>query len=76
MQGEIIRAKRKERDMTQVELAFRAGINPATLSQLETGVRTPTMATVEKIAAALNMTVSELLSGPTDPKAEARLVTL
>jgi transcriptional regulator with XRE-family HTH domain len=61
--------------MTQVELAYRASINPATLSQIETGVRTPTMGSVEKIAAALNMTASELLKGPTDPKAGAPLAT-
>lgn len=53
--GQRIRDLRNERHMSQEELAFKAGISPAHLGQIERALKNPTIDTVAKIAAALNI---------------------
>ena len=61
--GSIILDARKSRGMGQNTLAKRAGMTPAQLCQFEKGRVSPTLRTLERIAAALDMTVVEFLSG-------------
>lgn len=57
--GRTIRHARKKADLTQTELAARAGIDQGDLSRLETGqgVRGATIAIVERVAQALGREV-------------------
>ena len=56
-----IRAWREHRGLTVKALAEEAGIAPAYLSQLETGKRAGTVATVKKLADALGVRVDDLV---------------
>ena len=49
------------RDITQVELAQRAGMQPAAISQFESGTRTPAFDSLIKMADAMNITVDYLI---------------
>ena len=49
---------RKSLGITLTELADRVGIRAATICEIETGKRTPTLATFMKIAEALGMEVT------------------
>ncbi len=64
--GEIILQKRKEKRVSQVDLAKRAGVNRTYLSMIENGKSSPTFDVVVKIARSLGMSISDLL---TDEKA-------
>ena len=46
---------RKQKGMSQAELAEKANINRTTLSKVETGIRNATIGTLEKIATALDL---------------------
>ena len=52
---------RKERKLTQQELAKRAGISQQTISFLESERNTPTQSTLRLLASALGCTVAELM---------------
>ena len=60
--GLRIRQLRNEKHMSQEELAFKAGISPAHLGQIERAVKNPTIDTIGKIASALDVPVTELFS--------------
>ena len=49
------------RDLTQTELASRAGMMPAAISQFESGTRVPAFDSLVKMADALNITVDYLI---------------
>ena len=51
--GENVRRLRKERGLSQEELAFRAGMKRSYLSDLERGTRNPTVRAMGRLAAAL-----------------------
>jgi len=55
-----IKELRTRADMTQEELAKKSGLPQSHISRLENGQHSPSHATVEKLAAALNVPVSEL----------------
>jgi len=55
---------RQRAQLSQLELAWRAGLTPATISRLENGRQLPNLVTVEKLAAALCVPADKLL-GPT-----------
>ena len=64
--GEKIKIAREKMDWSQSELAKRAGVQPSTISQIESGARKkPTIDVLQKISTALSSTVSQLL-GTTD----------
>ncbi len=67
---EQLRRLRKERGLSQARLAARADLNPTTVNQVETGQRAPTVQTLEKLAAALEVNVADLLESES-PKAAA-----
>lgn len=58
--GRAIRDLRRARDETQEALAPHAGITPKTLSLIERGEANPTWGTVQGIADALGVPISEL----------------
>ncbi len=68
MIGEEVRRRRKELGLTGAQLAERAGLAPSAVSQIETGRRTPSSASVLKIAEGLGVGVGELY-----PKVQPRL---
>jgi transcriptional regulator with XRE-family HTH domain len=59
--AEKIRRIRKERNMSQEELAFKAGLNRAYVGYIERGERKPSVDTLSKLAKALKVKLSELL---------------
>jgi len=60
--GEVLRALRIERKLTQEQLGFVAGVQRKSISLLELGSRAPSLATVLRIAKALNVEPGELVS--------------
>ena len=52
--GQAVRARRLELDMSQTELAKRAGMTQYAVSRLEAGGTVPTIGVLERLAAALN----------------------
>ena len=65
--GLRIREFRQQAGLTQEKLAWAAGIAPAFLGQVERGVKSPTVKTLDKIAGALHISVGELFTGPFNP---------
>ncbi len=59
--GERLRALRKEAGLTQKELGERLGVSASMIGQYETNLRKPKFETLEKIAAVLNVSISEFL---------------
>jgi transcriptional regulator with XRE-family HTH domain len=59
-----LRALRDAQGLTQAVLAERAGIPRATLAHLETGAGNPTLLVTIGIAAALNVSIEELVGPP------------
>jgi transcriptional regulator with XRE-family HTH domain len=66
--GQQIRRLREAKGWNQAELAVYAGIGPSGVSQIETSKRNPSAATLQKIAEALGVEISDLF-----PKVEAPL---
>ena len=59
--GKHIRLLRKDRGWRQIDLAELAGINENYVSDLELGRKEVCLRTIEALATAFDMTVSELL---------------
>jgi CheY-like chemotaxis protein len=58
--GVAIKTKRTSMRISQEELAYRAGLHRTYVSDLERGARNPSMDTIEKLARALQLSVSTL----------------
>jgi transcriptional regulator with XRE-family HTH domain len=58
--GAQIRRLRKAKDWTVAQLAVYAGMSPSAVSQIETGRRSPTAASMAKLARALEVEVRDL----------------
>lgn len=61
--GSIIKKLREDRSLTQTELAQKLCVSDKTISKWETGKGYPDITLIEPLAAALNVSVMELLSG-------------
>lgn len=61
--GAIIKRLREQRGVTQAELAETLNVSAKTVSKWETGKGYPDITLIEPIAAALNVSVMELISG-------------
>ncbi|ACV63073.1 transcriptional regulator, XRE family [Desulfofarcimen acetoxidans DSM 771] len=61
VRGEQIRALREERGYTLQELARRANLSFSYLSEIERGSKKPSLKTIEKLAAVLNVAKSQLV---------------
>ena len=60
--GKRVRELRKKRKFTQEKLAELAGIDISYLGNIERGTENPTVATLEKLAAALSMKSYQILN--------------
>lgn len=67
--GRNVRALREARDLTQAQIAKLAGLPRATWANLESGAANPTLAVLDRVAAAFQVTIEELIAAP---RAEAR----
>lgn len=56
-----IRAFRKLKGLTQIELAEKIGISVAILGSIERGTRTPDLPTLEKISRILELSIEEII---------------
>lgn len=65
--GAQIRRRREQRGLSSAELARRAGLSKATLSQLEAGRGNPTIETLDALAIALRIPLTDLLARDVDP---------
>lgn len=54
---------RRSRKMTQVELADKAGLTPAAVSQIENDLRSPMLETAKNLATALGVSIDYLVYG-------------
>ncbi|NAS24341.1 helix-turn-helix domain-containing protein [Herbidospora sp. NEAU-GS84] len=75
--GRRLRDLREAKGMSLSALARAAGVGKATMSGLETGTRNPTMETLWKVTAALEVPLTALLSSPAvlpDVAVEGRLL--
>lgn len=59
--GEILKKLRKERQLTQIELAKISGIGQQTISNIESGRNEPSADSIRLLAVALQVSTSELL---------------
>ena len=57
-----LKTLRARRGLTQTALANRAGVHQVTIARLESGTRRPGLAVLEKLAKALRVNVSDLLT--------------
>jgi transcriptional regulator with XRE-family HTH domain len=81
--GTEIRRRRQEQGLTGAQLAARAGMAPSAVSQIETGRRVPSSASVAKLAEALGIEAGALfrksqesLPSPAAAEMEATLRTI
>jgi len=58
----VLRKLRLEKGLSQEAFAFEAGIHRTYVSQLERGLKSPSLKTIQKIATVLNITLSELMA--------------
>ena len=61
--GERIRKLRRAKGWRQIDLAEHSGVHEVHISDLERGTREAGLRTIQRIAVALGITVSEMLKG-------------
>ena len=52
---------RRKKKMSQFDLAEKAGVSQACVSQVERGIKNPTLGTLRKISAALGVSIKTLI---------------
>ncbi|HEX6591325.1 MAG TPA: helix-turn-helix transcriptional regulator [Moraxellaceae bacterium] len=60
--GSVVRQYREQRRWSQEVLADAAGLNRSYLGEIERGVAVPSLATIAKLAGALELSLSELMA--------------
>jgi len=60
--GEKVRLLRVKQNLSQEELAFRAGLHRTYIGMIERAEKNITLINIEKLAKALNTSIAELLS--------------
>ena len=58
--GKRIRKARRDKKMSQEELADRVGLHYTTISRIEKGISNPPVQTIDKISKALKVQLSDL----------------
>ena len=66
--GKFITQKRKEKNLTQEQLADKIGVSNKTISKWETGKCMPDYSVIELLCEELNITLAELMNGEEDEK--------
>jgi transcriptional regulator with XRE-family HTH domain len=61
--GEEIRERRKQRNLSQEDLALQAGVHPNVVGRIERGIYNPSVLVLNAIATKLNTSVLELFTG-------------
>ena len=74
--GQRIKTLRKSKHLLQSELAEKVGIDVKYLSRLETGLSSPSLKTIEKLALSLNIDIKSLFEIPTTESKETIINTL
>lgn len=59
--GQAIRKHRLKLNLSQEDLAFRAGVHRTYISQIERGIKSPTLKIIWILTKALETTMSEIL---------------
>lgn len=60
--GSVVRAARVQRELSQEALAARSRLHRTFISQLERGVKSPSLASMQRIATALDVPLDELVA--------------
>jgi DNA-binding XRE family transcriptional regulator len=60
--GQVLRAQRERCSLSQEALALKANVDRTFVSQIERGIRQPTLTTLVKLAKALEVPPSKLIS--------------
>lgn len=60
--GRVLREQREARDLSQEALALKADVDRTFVSQIERGIRQPTLTTLYKLALALDVHPSTLIA--------------
>ena len=68
--GARIKELRKQQGLTQEDLCGRAALSIDAVSRIEHGTRSPTLGSLAKLATALGVSVSTLVSNTAPPKAD------
>ena len=63
-----MKALRKQRGLTQVQLAKMTGLKRPNISRLEAGTHVPGISLIERLAESLQVNISDLISQVPDPK--------
>lgn len=71
--GQYIAQKRKEKNLTQAQLAEKLGVSNKTISKWENGKCMPDYSIIESLCKELEITVSELLDGEDTDKNSIRM---
>lgn len=70
--GKFIAQKRKEKNLTQEQLAEKLGVSNKTISKWETGKCMPDYAIVKSLCEELEITVAELMDGEVNEEKSMR----
>ena len=60
--GKIVRTRRRALDMSQEDLGEKAELNRGYISDIERGLRNPSLEVIDRIARALRMDLAELFA--------------
>jgi len=60
--GKIVRTRRRALDMSQEDLGEKAELNRGYISDIERGLRNPSLEVIDRIARALGMDLAELFA--------------
>jgi CheY-like chemotaxis protein len=74
--GAAIKAERSALGISQQELAYRAGLHRTYVCEVERGARNPSIASIEKLASALQISVSALFEQTRDGSQVKQLVEI
>ena len=70
--GKFIQEKRKEKNLTQEQLAEKMGVSINAVSKWERGLSFPDVSLLKKLCQELNISIEELINGEKDTSNEAR----
>jgi len=73
--GLAVKERRQELGLTQEALSLRAELHQRWISNVETGKRNPSYGSLRRLAAALNLSASELLAEAEAIEARGKLVS-